>query len=631
MYSTKSPSLRVDEKDLKCKNDCGYFGNPVWDGYCSKCHKYLPKKEKESPFVQRKERIEDKKMTGFSKFQEKKAKQDKRPTGTLKKISSLIGKQSNTTTKRSDHVQENYYENPELHRITDEYSQIFDALDKSVFVDVKKQINNVLTCVFKSEKTVDELSEIVQNSYKMFAKRMDASQIYAETNQHEKEVLLDYFEKYSTTCLYDLLFSSPATADEENDLAIQNRIRQLSWVGTKHLDCAIDETNAEVRDLVYNAITDLLGLDSAKATQDKLACVVKCCRSIFVLLQQSVEGPASADEFLPALIFIVLKANPARFKSNVNYITKFCNESRLMAGEGGYYFTNLCCALSFIENLTADSLSMIQEEFDHYMSGDFILPNTWDSGLFMLESMHMMNEHFAAFEDLCTRHENLMANSAGLQSEMLRFQKEVEAATTAVLERTPLEVRPRKPMTNLDYEDPKVKELPSPITPEIVFQEKPETRLKEELTAGCNFFAETLKLSEDMDFSLNESRSMDDLKLKYVNYDIDLSDLSTDNSSVEEDSKCSVIPPVPEQMGRTPNTSGHQLNLNMTAETSLLDSTDSPTSNPWLPSPLKPTQTLFFPNTCDIPSIPCNVGGYQAGQDSMKREECENSVERTGT
>lgn len=95
------------------------------------------------------------------------------------------------------------------------------------------------------------------------------------------------------------------------------------------------------RPVVFGVFIAIIEMDAKRAPQDKLACVSKCSQQVFEALSTWSGEPADADDFLSALVYVLLKANPPRLHSNIQYVVRFGLPYSLMAGESGYYFTNL--------------------------------------------------------------------------------------------------------------------------------------------------------------------------------------------------------------------------------------------------------------------------------------------------
>ncbi|ORY95537.1 hypothetical protein BCR43DRAFT_493140 [Syncephalastrum racemosum] len=240
-----------------------------------------------------------------------------------------------------------------------DFNRFLEQMRRKSAIPITRYFKSFLQRFDRRPWTVSEQIKIIQDFLEFIYERMRECDVWRDASEQEFENAKEGMEKLVMNRLYHATFSPGTTDDKERDEILYQKISIFRWIREEHLD--IPKTQHNESFLTF-AEAELLKINNYKAPRDKLICILNCCKVIFGLIKH-VEGDAGADKFLPILIYVILRANPPRLISNVQYISRFRNPDHLQS-ESGYYLTNLMGSITFIESMEASSLSISKEEFD---------------------------------------------------------------------------------------------------------------------------------------------------------------------------------------------------------------------------------------------------------------------------
>ncbi|XP_078164519.1 vacuolar protein sorting-associated protein 9A-like [Carex rostrata] len=233
--------------------------------------------------------------------------------------------------------------------------------------DFVKSIKSFIVTFSNNAPDPEVDSNAVQDFLASMEDAFRAHPLWAGSSEEELESAGEGLEKYVMTKLYSRVFATvPEDARSDEELSEKMGLLQ-HFIRPENLDIKPEFQNESSWLLAQK---ELQKINLYKAPRDKLVCILNCCKVINNLLVNdslaSGQNSPGADEFLPVLIYVTIKANPPQLHSNLQYIQRFRRRTRLVS-ESAYFFTNILSAESFVWNIDGEALSMDEADFQRKM------------------------------------------------------------------------------------------------------------------------------------------------------------------------------------------------------------------------------------------------------------------------
>lgn len=164
------------------------------------------------------------------------------------------------------------------------------------------------------------------------------------------------------TRLYPLIFPSDRSAASFDDEVFLWKLKGLSWLQPSHVHLPSVSSD----DVCWRRPLQVMReLDHAHSPSAKIDCLTRALKWLSKLLGVKAEfSHVDADSTLSALIFLIVRSQPARMQSNLLFIETFLSPNRI-SGEQAYVITQWRLAAQYIEDtLSVYDQTSLEREMD---------------------------------------------------------------------------------------------------------------------------------------------------------------------------------------------------------------------------------------------------------------------------
>ncbi|XP_067825826.1 GTPase-activating protein and VPS9 domain-containing protein 1 isoform X4 [Heptranchias perlo] len=203
---------------------------------------------------------------------------------------------------------------------------------------------------FQNLTAADDKTALVEEFLQSLYGAMAQDVIWQNASEEQLQDAQMAIERSVMNRIFKLAFYPNQDGDILRDQLFHEHIQRLcKVVSANHRALQIPEVYLKEAPWP-SAQSEVRTINAYKTPRDKVQCILRMCSTIMNLLSLANEDSVpGADDFVPVLVFVLIKANPPCLLSTVQYINNFY-ASRL-SGEESYWWMQFTAAVEFIKTI----------------------------------------------------------------------------------------------------------------------------------------------------------------------------------------------------------------------------------------------------------------------------------------